>query len=806
MSNFLKVTSGKVISAIVLGTDIGSSAATSVQALFATGSSGSAFRSIVAGDIPTLNQNTSGSAATVSGTNVVTNSNLSQMPTLTIKGNNTGGTANALDLTVAQVNAILPVFSSALNGLAPLSGGGTSNFLRADGTWAAPTGTGTVSSVALTVPSFLSISGSPITTSGTLAVTLSGTALPVANGGTGQTTAVYQAPYANYITNFGFESNSTGYNAYLNTAQASPVNGTGGSPTVTIVRSTSSPLFDTASGLFTHGASNQQGQGFSYDFSIDRAIETSGTPCTISGFYNVASGTYASGDLTIWIYDITNAQVIQPSGSSILNNIGAASFQCEFQPNTNSISYRLIFHVTTTTATAYTMQFDNIAVRPNTYNPGAAVTDWVTDAGFTTNGLGATTSVTFERMRIGPEMVVRGYLKCGTVTPSPAAIILPAGYSIDTSKLPSTTNGTKLGGAIQLQASAGPNSFAGTTLPAIFYDGSTSDRVFMTIQMGSSAFIKDNGSTIFSNTDGIAFNFTLPILGWGTTQVLSSDTDTRIVDFSASLSANQAVTSNTTAIKYNTIRKDSHNAWNSTTGTYTVPVPGDYQLSGVGAATGAAGGVYPFINGSGAGVTYIHPINTSNVGGGICLLPNLKTGDLITIVSDTTTTVVGGNAAGGQANSSINIIRTSGPAQIAASESVNARYFSSVTAISGSLTTIVYATKGFDSHGAYNASTGIYTVPSPGKYQVNAGISTAGTIALNNALDMQIQQSGSSSQISESLVDAAGAVSNLGTTVSDIFTCITGDTLKVQVSSGAVGPSIVASNSKNFFSIARVGN
>ena len=48
--------------------------------------------------------------------------------------------------------------------------------------------TGTVSSVALTVPSFLSVSGSPITTSGTLAVTLSGTALPTANGGTGQTT------------------------------------------------------------------------------------------------------------------------------------------------------------------------------------------------------------------------------------------------------------------------------------------------------------------------------------------------------------------------------------------------------------------------------------------------------------------------------------------------------------------------------------------------------------------------------------------------------------------------------------------
>lgn len=47
--------------------------------------------------------------------------------------------------------------------------------------------TGTVSSVAVTVPAFLSVSGSPITTSGTIALSYSGTALPVANGGTGST-------------------------------------------------------------------------------------------------------------------------------------------------------------------------------------------------------------------------------------------------------------------------------------------------------------------------------------------------------------------------------------------------------------------------------------------------------------------------------------------------------------------------------------------------------------------------------------------------------------------------------------------
>ena len=48
-------------------------------------------------------------------------------------------------------------------------------------------GSGTVTSVGLTVPAFLSVAGSPVTTSGVLAVSYSGTALPIANGGTGAT-------------------------------------------------------------------------------------------------------------------------------------------------------------------------------------------------------------------------------------------------------------------------------------------------------------------------------------------------------------------------------------------------------------------------------------------------------------------------------------------------------------------------------------------------------------------------------------------------------------------------------------------
>jgi len=67
-----------------------------------------------------------GSATATIQANVVTNSKLAQMPTLTLKGNNTGGTANALDLTVAQVNTMLgDVTTMSTFGSSPNANGAT---------------------------------------------------------------------------------------------------------------------------------------------------------------------------------------------------------------------------------------------------------------------------------------------------------------------------------------------------------------------------------------------------------------------------------------------------------------------------------------------------------------------------------------------------------------------------------------------------------------------------------------------------------------------------------------------------------
>jgi hypothetical protein len=106
----------------------------------------------------------------------------------------TGSSASASTATTAT-----NIAGGAANQIPYQSGSGTTTFvpvptvpayLQYTGSgfaWNNGAGMGSVSSVALTVPPFLSVSGSPITTTGTLAVTLSGTALPVANGGTGVT-------------------------------------------------------------------------------------------------------------------------------------------------------------------------------------------------------------------------------------------------------------------------------------------------------------------------------------------------------------------------------------------------------------------------------------------------------------------------------------------------------------------------------------------------------------------------------------------------------------------------------------------
>ena len=98
------------------------------------------------GDVTTNATHTgevTGSGALTIAADAVTNAKLANVATATIKGRATAGTGDPEDLTGTQATALLDTFTSGAKGLVPASGGGTTNFLRADGTFAAPGGGGT---------------------------------------------------------------------------------------------------------------------------------------------------------------------------------------------------------------------------------------------------------------------------------------------------------------------------------------------------------------------------------------------------------------------------------------------------------------------------------------------------------------------------------------------------------------------------------------------------------------------------------------------------------------------------------------
>ena len=82
------------------------------------------------------------SLVTTISAGAVTLAKMSPLAALSLIGNNGSAVSTPQALTQAQVTALLNLFTPALQGLAPASGGGVLNYLRADGTWNVPPAAG----------------------------------------------------------------------------------------------------------------------------------------------------------------------------------------------------------------------------------------------------------------------------------------------------------------------------------------------------------------------------------------------------------------------------------------------------------------------------------------------------------------------------------------------------------------------------------------------------------------------------------------------------------------------------------------
>lgn len=324
----------------------------------------------------------------------------------------------------------------------------------------------------------------------------------------------------NYLKSNGvawdFEDNlTTNWSVYANTAAATtPEVSPGGSPNVdfTFATSSSVPVRGTYSGLINKTANNRQGHGIRTSAMTIDSIDA-GKPLTVSFDYKIASGTYSTGDIGVFMSDDTN--IIQPSTVDIPG--GEGTFVATFTATT-STSYRLIFHVRTTSASAYTVKLDNISVGPQMKVLGAAINDPIL---YTPTGSWASNVVySGVYQRVGKRLVGQVNIRCtgapsGTLSFSQAQL-LPSGLTLDTTVLPDygTSAGTSYDHCVGnvVTTDNGVGEYDGF----IYWDGTASIFRLKTSTTSSAVgpAITATSPFTFGSQDLVVINFDIPITNW----------------------------------------------------------------------------------------------------------------------------------------------------------------------------------------------------------------------------------------------------------------------------------------------------
>ena len=333
----------------------------------------------------------------------------------------------------------------------------------------------------------------------------------VTGGGSG----IASVPGVNY-DNGQFENKLIlGYATYADAAQATPVDGTGGTATlIAFTRDSTTPLIGNGSGLITKATNSAQGEGVSYDFTIDRGLLHEVAKVE---FQYEASSLYADGYVGVFLYDKTNASLIPLSVQDVPASYGKpGTFLATFIPST-STEYRLIFHVATDTTTEWTMMIDNVVVGNKDIAVGAAISEWQSYTPTFSAGWGTCKNVNVKYRRVGSSLEVEGTLVTGTVASSVGTITLPPGLTHN------LTSNQPVGGGWRNTDTS--NDIKELTLIANGIDNK--DKVYLCRQEYSFSYgpfaISYNVSALMNSAQEIKIQFTLPISQWTSNINLATD-------------------------------------------------------------------------------------------------------------------------------------------------------------------------------------------------------------------------------------------------------------------------------------------
>lgn len=515
----------------------------------------------------------------------------------------------------------------------------------------------------------------------------------------------------NHIEGGDAEGGTTGWATYADAAASKPVDGVGGSATTTWTVSGTAPIRGTQSFVLTKDAANRQGEGVAYPFDVPN-----GDLHSVQEIYFEAttSANYADDDVVVYIYNTDSSELIEPVPIELKAG-EAGEFRAHFQTHATDNSYRLIFHIASTNASAYTVKIDSVRVGPPekiTGFAGDSKKSFTATGNFSTNA----TYTAFER-RVGDTGEFDIHIAFTGATDAVTADIDPP-RAIDTSKISDASNDGIIVGTFAME-DAGTDFY---TVGHVYYHN-TDNKFRLRVDDGdkTSSDVTNTNPFTIANGDNIWIRMSYPVLGWGSTVQMSDQDTTRVVALSArrDTGGNQTITAGaTTTVQFTTVNHDTHGAWDAGNYKMVAPVSGYYrvggQLSIVMGATAAA-----FIRVFVSGTTVVYEDTLTNSKGYSVSYDEtswFNKGDDILVQVFAQTQNVDIYTEG----TFVNIERVSGPSAIAANELVTCTYRcdSGKTMVQTTFTTVDWDTKIEDSHGIMNTSTGEATIPVSGNYDI----------------------------------------------------------------------------------------